>query len=145
MKFLSPEVSLYLYKSTICPCMEYCCHAWTGVPSYYLELLDKLQKWICRIAGPSLATSLEPLKCSHLKSFLFIGFTSTDVHLNCLNWFHFLSLEGGQLFIDRLYDFSLAIPRCYKLHSTHIQLDPGILYYWMLSFGLWSKWLYVQN
>ena len=145
MKFLSPEVSLYLYKSTICPCMKYCCHAWTGVPSYYLELLDKLQKWICRIAGPSLATSLEPLKCSHLKSFLFIGFTSTDVHLSCLNWFHFLSLEGGQLFIDWLYDFSLAIPRCYKLHSTHIQLDPGILYYWMLSFGLWSKWLYVQN
>ena len=22
MKFLSPEVALYLYKSTICPCME---------------------------------------------------------------------------------------------------------------------------
>ena len=26
MKFLSPEVALYLYKSNICPCMEYCCH-----------------------------------------------------------------------------------------------------------------------
>ena len=26
MKFLSPEVALYLYKPTICPCMEYCCH-----------------------------------------------------------------------------------------------------------------------
>ena len=26
MKFLSPEVALYLYKSTICPCMEYCYH-----------------------------------------------------------------------------------------------------------------------
>ena len=25
MKFLSPEVALYLYKSTICPCMEYYC------------------------------------------------------------------------------------------------------------------------
>ena len=25
MKFLSPEVALYLYKSTICPCREYCC------------------------------------------------------------------------------------------------------------------------
>ena len=24
MKFLSPEVSLYIYKSTIHPCMEYC-------------------------------------------------------------------------------------------------------------------------
>ena len=26
MKFLSPEVAVYIYKSTICPCMEYCCH-----------------------------------------------------------------------------------------------------------------------
>ena len=26
MKFLPPEVALYLYKSTILPCMEYCCH-----------------------------------------------------------------------------------------------------------------------
>ena len=26
LKFLSPEFALYLYKSTICPCMEYCCH-----------------------------------------------------------------------------------------------------------------------
>ena len=61
MKFLSPEVALYLYKSTICPCMEYCCHVWAGTPSCYLELLDKLQKQICRIVGPSLAASLEPL------------------------------------------------------------------------------------
>ena len=30
MKFLSPEVALYLYKSTICPSMEYCCHVWAG-------------------------------------------------------------------------------------------------------------------
>ena len=33
MKFLSPEVALYLYKCTICPCMEYCCHIWAGAPS----------------------------------------------------------------------------------------------------------------
>ena len=61
MKFLSPEVALHLYKSTIRPCMEYCCHVWAGAPSCYLELLDKLQKQICRIVGPSLAASLEPL------------------------------------------------------------------------------------
>ena len=60
-KFLSPEVALYLYKSTICPCMEYCCHVWAGAPSCYLDLLDKLQKRICRIVGPSLTASLEPL------------------------------------------------------------------------------------
>ena len=28
MKFFSPGVALYLYKSTIWPCMEYCCHIW---------------------------------------------------------------------------------------------------------------------
>ena len=33
MKFLSPEVALYLYKSTIRPCTEYCCHVWAGDPS----------------------------------------------------------------------------------------------------------------
>ena len=48
MNFLSPEVALYLCKSNICPCMEYCCHIWSGAPSCYLELLDKLQKQICR-------------------------------------------------------------------------------------------------
>ena len=41
--------------------MEYCCHVWADAPSYYLELLDKLQKRICRTVGPSLAASLEPL------------------------------------------------------------------------------------
>ena len=33
MKFLSPEVVLYLSKSTIRPCMEYCCHVWAGAPT----------------------------------------------------------------------------------------------------------------
>ena len=60
MKFLSPEVALHFYKSTICPCME-CCHVWAGAPSCYLDLLDKLQKWICSITCPSLTASLEPM------------------------------------------------------------------------------------
>ena len=42
MKFLPPEVALYLYKSTIRPCLEYCCHVWAGARSCYLDLLDKL-------------------------------------------------------------------------------------------------------
>ena len=44
MKFLSLEVALYLYKCTIRPCVECCCHMWAGARSYYLELLGKLQK-----------------------------------------------------------------------------------------------------
>ena len=61
MKFLSPEVALYLYRSIIRSCMEYCCHVWASAPSCYLELLDNLQKRICRTAGSSLAASLEHL------------------------------------------------------------------------------------
>ena len=61
MKFLSPEVALYFYKSTIWPCIEYRCHVWAGPPNCYLEFLEKLQKRICSTVGPSLATSLEPL------------------------------------------------------------------------------------
>ena len=60
-KSLSSEVALCVCKSTIHPCMEYCCHVWAGAPSCYLELLDKLRKRICRTFGPSLAASLEPL------------------------------------------------------------------------------------
>ena len=41
--------------------MEYCCHVWVGDPSYYLEMLDKLQKRICGTVSPLLAASLEPL------------------------------------------------------------------------------------
>ena len=61
MKFLSPGVALHLYKSTMQSCMEHCCHVWASAPSCYLELLDKLQKQICRTVGPSLAASIEPL------------------------------------------------------------------------------------
>ena len=69
-KFLSPEVALYLSKSTIRPRMEYCCHVWAGAPNCYLELLDKIQKRICRTVGSSLAASLEPLAhCRNVASF----------------------------------------------------------------------------
>ena len=120
MKFLSPEVALYLYKSTIRPCIEYCCHVWAGAPSCYLELLDKIQKQICRTVGPSLAASLEPLV------------TLVDVHLNWLNWFHFLILEGGLLviLIDCMIFLSpfLDVTRMSMSTVSFLaQLDSGIL------------------
>ena len=41
-------------------------HAWntvviSGAPSCYLELIDKLQKWVCRTVSPSLAAFRKPL------------------------------------------------------------------------------------
>ena len=101
LKFLSPEVALCLCKSTIRPCMEYYCHIWAGAPGCFLELWDKLQKWISRTVGPSLAASLEPL--AHHRNVaslsLFYRITLVDVLQNWLNWFHVLFLEVVLLII----------------------------------------------
>ena len=118
MKFLSPEVALYLYKSTIQPCMEYGCHVcWAGAPSCYLELLDKPQKWICRTVGPSLAASLELLVYRR---------NVASLSLFYRYYFGICSSELGQLvpllysrgksscYSDRLHDFAVIIPTCYK-------------------------------
>ena len=117
MKFLSPEVALYLYKSTLRPCMEYCCHVWAGAASCYLELLDKLQKRLCRTVGPSLAASLEPL--AHRRNV-------TSLSLFYRYYFGRCSSELAELVLlpysrgrstrysNRLHDFSVTIPRCYK-------------------------------
>ena len=137
MKFLSPEVSLYLYKCTIRPCIEYCCHVWAGVPSYYLKLLDKLQKRICKTAGPSLATSLEIL--AHRQNVV-----SLSLFYRC--YFRRSSYELAQLvplpyswgrstrYSHRMHDFSVTIPRCYM----DVYVTQGFLAYRMLSFDLWS-------
>ena len=117
MKFLSHEVALHLYKSTIRSCMEYCCHVWAGAPNCYLELLDKLQKRICRAVVPSLAASLEPL--AHRQNV-------ASVTLFYRYYFGRCSSELTQLlpllyssgtstrYSDGLHDFSATIPRCYK-------------------------------
>ena len=117
MKFLSPAVALYLYKSTICQCMEYCCHVWAGAPSCYLELLDKLQKRICRTVGPSLAASIEPLAhCWNVASWsLFYGyyFGRCSSELAQLVLLPF-SWGRSTCYFDRMHDFSVTITRCYK-------------------------------
>ena len=114
--------------------MEYCCHVWAGAPSCYLELLDKLQKRICRTVGRSLAASLEPL--AHHRNV-------ASLSLFCRYYFGRCSSELAQLvplpcsrgrsthYSDRLYDFSVTIPRCYKdvmsTVSFFTQLDSGII------------------
>ena len=114
MEFLSSEVALYHYKSTIRLCMEYCCHVWAGDPSRYLELLDKLQKQICRTVGPLIATSFELLVYSR---------NVASLSLFCRYYFGSCSSEQAQLvplpfprgrstrYCNRLHDFSVTIPR----------------------------------
>ena len=117
MKFFSPEVALYLYKFTISPCVEYCCHDWAGAPSCYLELLDKLQKWICKTVGPSLAASLEPLvhrrNVASLSLFYSYYFGRCSLELVQLVPLPF-SRGRSTRYSDRLHDFSVTIPSCYK-------------------------------
>ena len=132
MKFLSPVVALYLYKSTILPCMEYCCHVWAGTPSYYLELLDKLQKRICRTVGPSPAASLEPLAHRRKVASLSLFYRYlVDVLQNWLKWFHFVFLEVGLLVIlidcmIFLSPFLDATRMSMSIVSFLAQLDSGI-------------------
>ena len=116
-KFLSPEVALCLYKSTIRPCMEYCCHVWAGAPSCYLELLDKLQKRICRTVGPSLAASLEPL--AHRRNVASFSLFYRYYFGRCsseLAQLVPLSFSQGRStrYSGRLHDFFFTIPKCFK-------------------------------
>ena len=117
LKFLSPEVALYLHKSTIRSCMEYCCHIWAGAPICYLELIDKMQKGICRTVYLSLATSLEHLTyCGNVLSlslFYRYYFGRCSFKLAELVPF-FYSRERSTRYSDILHDFSVIIPRCYK-------------------------------
>ena len=97
--------------------MEYCCHLWAGTPGCYLELLDKLQKRVCRTVGPLLIVSLEPL--AHLRHV-------ASLSLFCRYYFGRFSSELAQLvplpysrlkstcYSNRLHDFSVTISRCYK-------------------------------
>ena len=112
MKFFSPEVALYLYKSTTQPFMEYCCHVRGGARICYLELLDKLQKQICRTVGSSLTACLEPL--AHRQNV-------ASLNLFCRYYFGRCSSELAQLvplpysrgkstcYSDRFNNFSVTI------------------------------------
>ena len=117
MKFCSTKVALYLSKSTMRPCMEYCCHVWAGAPSWYLELWDKPQKRICRTVGPSFAASLEALAhCRNVASlsiFYRYDFGRCSSELAQLVPLPF-SRGRSTRYSDRLYYFSVTIPRCYK-------------------------------
>ena len=70
-----------------------------GLIHLYALWLDKLQNWICRTVGPSLAASLELLthiwNVASLSLFYRHYFGRCSSELNWLNWFHSLILEEG--------------------------------------------------
>ena len=117
MKFFSPDVALYLHKSIKVPCIEYCHHVWAGAPSSFLELLNKLQKRICRTVGPSPAASLEPL--AHCRNVVILSLFYRYCFGRCSSELTQLVLlsfprERSTRYSDRLHNFSVTIPRCYE-------------------------------
>ena len=112
MKFLSPEGALYLYKPTIHPCMEYCWYVWAGAPG-----CSWLQKRICRTVDPSLAASLEPL--AHRQNVatlsLFYRYYFGRCYSEMVQPIPLRFSRGRSTrYPNRLHDFSVTIPRCYK-------------------------------
>ena len=114
---LSPrKLEPYLFKSTIWPCIEYCCPVWAFVPSCYLDVLGKLQKWLCRIISPTFAALFEPL--SHQRNvvslrlfcrFYFGRYSSGLAELVLLPF----SCESSTCYSNRLHDFPNAVVRWY--------------------------------
>ena len=121
-----------MYKSTKHPCMEYCCYVWAGAPSCYLELLDKLQKQICRAVGPSLAASLEPLAhCRNVASlslfyrYYFVRCSSELAQLVPLPFSRGRSIrysDRQHFFLSPFLDVARMLTVSFPAH-----LDPGIL------------------
>ena len=82
-----------------------------------LGLLDKLKKRICRTVGPSLAASVEPLayrrNVASLSFFYRYYFGRCSYELAQLVPLPY-SRGRSTRYSDRLDDFSVTIPRCYK-------------------------------
>ena len=97
--------------------MKYCCHVWGGAPSCSLKLLNILQKQICTRYGPSLTGSLEPLthrqNVANLSLFYRYYFGRCSSELAKLAPLPY-SQGRSTRYSDRLHDFSVTIPRCYK-------------------------------
>ena len=138
VKFLSPKVAVYLYKSTIWSCMEYCFHVWAHATNFFLELLQKL----CRTVGPSLAVCLEPLAQSQnvasLSRFYRCDFGRCLCEL--VQLVPLLYAWGSCTHCsDRFHDFLspfLDVARMYMSTVSFLaQLDSGIL--WLYNAFLW--------
>ena len=115
MKFLSSEVALCLYKSTIWSCMECCCHVWAGATSGYLDMLDKLQKLVSRtvflsVSLKSLAHCRNVAKLSLYYGYNFGRCSSKLAELVPLPY----SSERSPHYSNTLHCFSVTIPRCYQ-------------------------------
>ena len=101
--------------------MEYC----YLVSSNYLDILNKLQKRVCRTASPSLTASLEllPHRRNLARLSLFYKYCLDRCSSELLNWFCFLTFLC-KIFLSLVLDV-IRMPM--STFSYLIQLDSGII------------------
>ena len=92
--------------------MEDC---WAGACHCYLDILDKLQKWVCSFVGPALTAVFEHLahrgngaSLMVVSKLLFGGCSSKLAALVPFSY----SRERSTRCSNRFHDFSVTIPRC---------------------------------
>ena len=85
------DFALYLFKSTMQPCIEYYCHFRAGATSCYFEFLDEYKNGYVELLVLHLLPLLNPWKVA---SWNLLFSTLVDFHLNWFSWFHFLILVG---------------------------------------------------
>ena len=92
--------------------MEYYWLIWAGTPTCFLVMVDKLQKRVCRTVGATIAAFNEPL--SHRRNLFYrYYFGRCSSELAELVPFPY-SCGRSTRYSDRLHDFSVIVPRCYK-------------------------------
>ena len=114
-EYLTPISILYLYKATIRPCIEYCCHLWAGAPASLLNLLDRIQKRVCNLIGPNLSSLLQPL--SHRRNVASLSLFYKYFHGHCSQELSSLvpslrDCNNNTRRVKSQHCYTVTIPRC---------------------------------
>ena len=110
-------------------------------------MLDKLQKRLCRTVSTSLVwfSRSSDLKYNQLKSYLKVLLCLMFIWIGRTRSCSLFLWQGHSLhYSNRLYDFSVTVPRCYKecLCQQFLSLLSWTVEVFackMLSFNLWSR------
>ena len=149
MKFLSPELVLYLYKSTIKQHAEYCCHVLAGVSKCYLNLLDKLQKY-CQSWAISFSQSLAHCQNAAILS-LFLVVNLVDVLLGFLNWFwtvpHYTKeIDANSFFpwVAKLCNYLPGVSFLLTFNQNRFKVNVNKLFAsFCLRYSFFSLWIFL--
>ena len=115
--FQSLESLINIYKATIRPCLEYCCHLWSEASAHCLHILDQFQNRLVNLVGPDFHINLHPLSHRRNDASLslickyFYGQSSSDLHqLTPL----LKSFSRNTWLFASSHQFTVQLPNCHK-------------------------------